>query len=49
MIIRRVENWFVDEFQARRFQFLGSDSESFVWYGDNLSVDVFFRRHHQLT
>ena len=42
MIIRRVENLFADEFQAGRYQFLGSDSEFFVWYGDDLSVDVFF-------
>jgi len=42
MIVWRRENWFDDDFQAGRNQFLGSDSESFVWNGDDLPVDVLF-------
>jgi len=40
VIIRRWENWFDDDFHAKWNQFLGSDSESFVWNWDDLPVDV---------
>ena len=42
MTIWRRENWFDNDFQSSRNQFLGSDSESFVWNGDDLPVDVLF-------
>ena len=42
MIIWRRENWFDNDFQSSRNQFLGSDSKSFVWNGDDLPVDVLF-------
>ena len=42
MIVWRRENWFDDDFQAGRNQFLGSDSEFFVWNGDDLPVVVLF-------
>ena len=40
MSIRGWESWFNNDFQSRRNQFLGSDSESFVRNGDDLPVDV---------
>ena len=40
MIVRRVEYWFDDDFQSSRNQFLGS--ESLVWNGDDLPIDVLF-------
>ena len=42
MVSWRNEYWFDDDFQSSRNQFLGSDSESFVWNGDDLPVDVLF-------
>ena len=42
MIILRNVNWFDNDFQSSRQQFLGSDAESFVWNGDDLPVDVLF-------
>ena len=42
MIIWGRENGFDDDFHASGNQFLGSDSESFVWNGDDLPVDVLF-------
>jgi len=42
MIIWRRESWFHDDFHSGGNQLLGSDSESFVFNGDDLPVDVFF-------
>ena len=42
MIFRRSEHRFDDDFEASRNQFLGSDSESFVWNGYDLPFDVLF-------
>ncbi len=38
----RGENWFDNHFHARRNNFLGPNSESFVWNGDDFPVDVLF-------
>jgi len=42
MIILRKENWFDDDLQSSRNQFLGTDSKSFVYNRDDLPVDVLF-------
>ena len=42
MIIWREENWFDNDFEPSRNQFFGSQSQSFVWDGDDLPVDVLF-------
>ena len=42
MIIWRSKNWFDNELQSNRNQFLGSDSEFFFWNGDDLPVDFLF-------
>jgi len=40
--IRRGVNWFDEDFETSRNKFFGSDSESFVGYGDDLPVNVLF-------
>ena len=42
MVIWRRESWFDDDFHSGGNQLLGSDSESFVYNGDDLPVDVLF-------